>query len=76
MTGEGVTVTLPQGRYLITTKDLESLVGRRAEERVLHPVDGRVLIEPGKIITRSRIRELAHVSVDLAEMHTRSLSDV
>lgn len=36
MTGEGVTVTLPQGRYLITTKDLESLVGRRAEERVLH----------------------------------------
>jgi len=75
VTGEGVTVTLPQGRYLIATKDLDSLVGRRAEERVLHPVDGRVLIEPGKIITRSRIRELAHVSVDLAEMHTRSLSD-
>ncbi|WP_293255948.1 hypothetical protein [Nannocystis sp.] len=67
-------VGLPGGRYLTATKDLESLVGRRAEERVLHPVDGRVLIEAGKIITRSRIRELSQVDVDLAEMRTRSLS--
>lgn len=72
--GEGVVVTLPGGRYLTATQDLEGLVGRRAEERILHPVDGRVLIEAGKIITRSRIRELNQVDVDLAEMRTRSLT--
>jgi ferredoxin len=72
--GEGVTVSLPTGRYLTATKDLDDLIGRRAETRVLHPLDGRVLIEAGKIITRSRIRELAQVDVDLAEMRTRSLT--
>ena len=72
--GEGITVTLPKGKYLTATRELEDLVGRRAEERILHPVDGRVLIETGKIITRSRIRELGQVDVDLAEMHTRSLT--
>jgi ferredoxin len=73
--GEGVVVSMPGGRYLTTgTKDLEALVGRRAEERILHPVDGRVLIEAGKIITRSRIRELSQVDVDLAEMRTKSLT--
>lgn len=72
--GDGVSVSLPQGRYIEATLDLESLIGRRAEARILHPVDGRVLIEAGKIITRSRIRELSFVDVDIAEMKTRSLS--
>lgn len=72
--GQGVTVTLPRGRYLTATKDLSALIGRRAEERILHPIDGRVLIEAGKIITRSRIAELGQVDVDIAEMKTRSLT--
>jgi ferredoxin len=71
---EGVRIAVPRGRYLMATRDLESLIGRRAEERILHPVDGRVLIEPGKIITRSRIQELAQVDVDVAEVKTLSLS--
>jgi ferredoxin len=72
--GDGVEVALPGGRYLTASTDLEALVGRRADERILHPVDGRVLIEPGKIITRSRIRELAMVDVDLAEVKSHSLT--
>ena len=71
--GEDI-VTLPRGRYLTATKDLSALIGRRAEERILHPIDGRVLIEAGKIITRSRIAELGQVDVDIAEMKTRSLT--
>jgi len=74
VTGEGVTVMLPRGRYLTASKDLNALIGRRAEERILHPLDGRVLIETGKIITRSRITELSQVDVDVAEMKTRSLT--
>lgn len=74
VSGEGVEVALPKGRYLTASRDLEGLIGRRAEERILHPVDGRVLIETGKIITRSRIGELSQVDVDIAELKTRSLS--
>ncbi|MBC7794031.1 MAG: (2Fe-2S)-binding protein [Clostridia bacterium] len=71
---DGVKVAMPRGRYIVGTADLDALIGRRAEEPVLHPVDGRTLIQAGKIITRSRIEELKFVDVDVAEMHERSLS--
>jgi len=74
ITGDGVRVSVPSGRYLLDTGDLGALVGRRAEEAILHPIDGRLLIAPGKIITRSRIQELRSVDIDVAEMKTRSLS--
>lgn len=71
---QGVKVALPNGRFIDSTGDLDLLIGRRAESRILHPIHGGVLIEAGKIITRSRIRELAFVDVDVAEMRTRSLT--
>jgi len=71
---EGVKVALPQGRFISGTGDLERLIGRRAEEKILNPSNGAVLIAAGKIITRSRLAELAFVNVDIAEMRTRSLS--
>jgi ferredoxin len=70
--GEGVRVSLPSGRYIENTQELDSLVGRRAESAILHPVTGVVLVEEGKIITRTRIGELATVNVDVAEMKARS----
>lgn len=72
--GDGVRVELPRGRFIDSASNLEALIGRRAEEQIMHPVTGAVLIEAGKLITRSRIRELAFVDVDIAEMKTRSLS--
>ena len=74
VTGDGIQVRLPQGRYLESTTDLESLIGRRAEQAILHPVTGALLIAEGKIVTRSRLRELSSVDVDIAEMKTRSLT--
>jgi ferredoxin len=71
---DGVRVSFPKGRFIDGTGDLERLIGRRAEENILHPVNGSTLIGAGKIITRSRIAELSFVDVDLAEMRTRSLS--
>jgi ferredoxin len=70
--GEGIKVQLPTGRYIESTVELESLIGRRAESNVLHPVTGVLLVEEGKIITRSRILELSAVNVDVAEMKARS----
>lgn len=72
--GEGVRIELPRGRFIDSVSDLEALIGRRAEESIMHPVTGALLVEAGKLITRSRIRELAHIDVDIAEMKTRSLS--
>ncbi len=71
---DGVTITFPQGQFIESSGDLESLIGRRAEQAILHPVHGGVLIEAGKIITRSRLRQLSFVDVDVAEMRTRSLT--
>lgn len=51
--GEGVVVRLPDGVFIESTKDLESLVGQRAVRNILNPVDGSVLVEQGKIIIRA-----------------------
>jgi ferredoxin len=56
--GEGVEVELPVGTYVNHVHDLLERVGQRTEVPILHPKDGRVLIEAGKIITKSRILEL------------------
>lgn len=56
--GEGVVVRLPEGMFIEAAEDLLSFLGKRAKANILHPIDGSVLIERGKIITRSRIREL------------------
>jgi ferredoxin len=71
---EGVVVALPKGQFIDGTGDLESLIGRRAEVNILHPVDGHVLISAGKIITRTRIGELSFVDIDVRELRTRSLT--
>jgi len=58
--GEGVVVEIPAGMYLTASaiEDIESLIGRRAQEDILHPISGSVLVEAGKLITRSMITQL------------------
>jgi len=65
---DGVVVKLPKGLYVERSADLNSLIGRRAESRLLHPINGRVLLDEGKIITRSIVQKLADVDVDMAKM--------
>lgn len=40
--GNGVVVELPPGMYVNSLKDIESLIGRRAEQDLLHPLTGAV----------------------------------
>ncbi|MGD1909022.1 MAG: 2Fe-2S iron-sulfur cluster-binding protein [Leptolyngbyaceae cyanobacterium] len=56
--GEGVVVELPPGMYVNSLQDIEALIGRRAEQNLLHPITGAVLVESGKLITRSMMRQL------------------
>jgi ferredoxin len=56
----GVIVELPPGMYINSLKDIEDLIGRRAEQDLLHPITGKVLVESGKLITRSTLNSIAH----------------
>ena len=56
--GEGVVVELPPGMYVQSLKDIEDLIGRRADTNLLNPVTGEVLVEQGKLITRSVVKQL------------------
>ncbi|MGP1382043.1 MAG: 2Fe-2S iron-sulfur cluster-binding protein [Thainema sp.] len=56
--GEGVVVELPPGMYINSLKDIEALIGRRAEQDLLHPITGQVLVEKEKLITRSVLKQL------------------
>jgi ferredoxin len=54
----GVVVELPPGMYINSIKDIEALIGRRAEQDLLHPITGQVLVEEGKLITRSMMKQI------------------
>ncbi|MBD2154640.1 2Fe-2S iron-sulfur cluster-binding protein [Leptolyngbya sp. FACHB-16] len=54
----GVVVELPPGMYINSIKDIEVLIGRRAEQNLLHPITGQVLVEEGKLITRSTLKQI------------------
>ncbi|MDA0866351.1 MAG: 2Fe-2S iron-sulfur cluster-binding protein [Cyanobacteria bacterium] len=56
--GEGIVVELPPGMYVNSLQDIEALIGRRAEQNLLHPITGAVLVEAGKLITRSTMMQL------------------
>ncbi len=58
---EGVVVELPAGFYINANTDVEDLIGRRAQEDILHPLTGKVLVEKGKLVTRSMITSLKDV---------------
>ncbi len=55
---DGVIVELPPGMYINSLKDIEDLIGRRAEQDLLHPITGKVLVEAGKLITRSTLNTI------------------
>lgn len=65
--GEGVVVELPSGMYVSEIEDIESLIGRRAEKDILHPITGAVLVESGKLITRSMITQLQDTRASVGE---------
>lgn len=65
--GEGVVVELPAGMYISSDDNVEDLIGRRAQEDILHPLSGQVLVEEGKLITRSMIGQLQTTQSQVSE---------
>lgn len=65
--GEGITVEVPAGMYISQIDNIEDLIGRRAEDNILHPLTGTVLVEAGKLITRTMISQLKDTQVEATE---------
>lgn len=70
--GEGVEVRLPKGMYIESLADLDSLIGKRAESDILHPLSGKTLIPAGKIILRSLIMKLKDVDFNIEAVRAKS----
>jgi ferredoxin len=66
---DGLEVALPAGLYVESFEDLETLVGKRTKAPILHPKDGRVLIQENKIITRTLIMSLKEVDFDVNQVN-------
>ena len=65
--GDGVVVEIPGGMYVSEETDIEALIGTRAESDILHPIYGTVLVETGKLITRSMITQLQNAQAEAAK---------
>ncbi len=70
--GEGVVVEVPSGMYVNAIEDIEALIGRRTEQDILHPLNGKVLLESGKLITRSMISQLQDTHLQVGNYLARS----
>ncbi|MEB3830704.1 2Fe-2S iron-sulfur cluster-binding protein [Phormidium sp. CCY1219] len=70
--GEGVVVEVPSGMYIDALEDVEALIGRRTEQALLHPITGDVVVEPGKLITRSVLSELKDIRFQVGEYLSRT----
>jgi ferredoxin len=62
---DGAVVEVPAGLYVQNTDDLKNLVGTIAAYDYLHPIDGRVLIPRGKMITRTVFSEFVRAAEEL-----------
>lgn len=69
---EGVVVEVPSGMYVSQIDNIEDLIGRRAEENILHPLTGTVLVETGKLVTRSMITKLKDTKVEVSEYMSKT----
>lgn len=69
---QGVVVELPPGMYVQSLKDIEDLIGRRADTNLLNPVTGDVLVEEGKLITRSVVKQLEDTKFKVSDYFSQT----
>ncbi len=69
---DGVVVEVPTGMYIDAIEDVEALIGRRTEQDLLHPITGEVVVETGKLITRSVINQLTDVRLQVGQYLART----
>lgn len=54
----GVSLEMPKGKYVGSEAELESLVGKKAQQALIHPITGETLVFEGKLILRSALQKM------------------
>jgi hypothetical protein len=54
-------VEVPKGKYVGSEAELESLVGKKAQQSLIHPITGEILVHEGKLILRSALQKMQEV---------------
>jgi ferredoxin len=54
----GVVINVPKGKYVASEAELESLVGKKAQQSLIHPITGEILVQEGKLILRSALEKM------------------
>ncbi len=62
----GVVVEVPQGMYIGSLGELKNLIGKRAQQNLIHPLTGEILVEEGKLILRSALEKMAEINSSFA----------
>jgi ferredoxin len=57
----GLVIEVPSGKYVGSEAELESLVGKKAEQSLIHPITGEILVHEGKLILRSALQKMQEV---------------
>jgi ferredoxin len=60
--GSGVIIEMPQGTFVKSVQDLEQGIGKRAEQTLIHPMTGEILVEKGKLVMRSALEKMKEPS--------------
>lgn len=58
----GVVVEIPKGKYVNSEAELESLVGKKAQQSLVHPFTGEVLVQEGKLILRTALEKMQELN--------------
>lgn len=69
---DGAVVEVPLGLYVQSYEDVEAKIGTKAGFDYLHPITGRLLIQKGKIITRTIFSEFVAAVQDLQAIRQQS----
>jgi ferredoxin len=64
--GNGVIIEMPQGTFVKSVEDLEQGIGKKAEQTLIHPMTGEILVEKGKLVMRSALEKMREASSKFA----------
>jgi ferredoxin len=62
----GAVIELPKGTFVESEQDLEKEIGKKAQQTLIHPLTGEVLVEAGKLVMRSAVEKMQQSSSKFA----------
>ena len=70
--GDGAVIELPTGTFVESEQDLEREIGKKAQQTLIHPLTGEVLVEAGKLVLRSALEKMQQSSSNFATIFSRN----